>query len=124
MSGTDVRRVAPGVRLGGVSFPWRPWPLLVTLLLAAAAFLVFCLSIGAGDFPNPGLVQGSMKAIAEGGYLRDGDTPVGSIDPVRFSAMAKFLFDSSVLRDVGGNALDWPGDVSTWFDQGWRGQGS
>ena len=80
--------------------------------------------IAAGDFPNPGLVQGSMKAIAEGGYLRDGDTPVGSIDPVRFSAMAKFLFDSSVLRDVGGNALDWPGDVSTWFDQGWRGQGS
>ncbi|NED56560.1 iron chelate uptake ABC transporter family permease subunit, partial [Micromonospora aurantiaca] len=51
MSGTDVRRVAPGVRLGRVSFAWRPWPLLVTLLLAAAAFLLFCLSIGAGDFP-------------------------------------------------------------------------
>lgn len=42
---------APGVRLGRVSFVWRPWPLLVTLLLAAAAFLLFCLSIGAGDFP-------------------------------------------------------------------------
>jgi iron complex transport system permease protein len=52
MSATDLKRpVAPGVRLGRVSFVWRPWPVLVTLLLAAATFLVFCLSIGAGDFP-------------------------------------------------------------------------
>ncbi|MDL4773029.1 FecCD family ABC transporter permease [Actinomadura xylanilytica] len=52
MNGTDVQRsVAPGVRLGHVSFVWRPWPVLVTLLLAAATFLVFCLSIGVGDFP-------------------------------------------------------------------------
>lgn len=41
----------PGVRLGQVSFVWRPWLVLVTLVLAAAAFLVFCLSIGVGDFP-------------------------------------------------------------------------
>ena len=80
--------------------------------------------IAAGDFPNPGLVQGSMTAIAEGGYLRDGDTPVGSIDPERFSAMAEFLFDSGVLKGTSGIVLKWPGDVSTWFDQGWRGQGS
>ncbi|MFB4314041.1 FecCD family ABC transporter permease [Actinomadura sp. 21ATH] len=45
------RSVAPGVRFGGMSFVWRPWPVAVTLLLAAAAFLVFCLSIGVGDFP-------------------------------------------------------------------------
>ncbi|MEU1791398.1 iron chelate uptake ABC transporter family permease subunit [Streptomyces sparsogenes] len=52
MSGTDVKRsVAPGVRLGQVSFVWRPWLVSVTLLLAAATFLVFCLSIGVGDFP-------------------------------------------------------------------------
>ncbi|MEU1799804.1 iron ABC transporter permease [Streptomyces sp. NPDC019937] len=58
MSGTDVKRtvakpsvVAPGVRLGGLSFVWRPWLVGVTLLLAAAAFLVFCLSIGVGEFP-------------------------------------------------------------------------
>ncbi|WP_275558221.1 iron chelate uptake ABC transporter family permease subunit [Streptomyces sp. 5-6(2022)] len=52
MSGTDVKRsVAPGVRLGQVSFVWRPWLVGVTLLLAAATFLVFCLSIGVGDFP-------------------------------------------------------------------------
>ncbi|MFJ8752399.1 FecCD family ABC transporter permease [Streptomyces sp. NPDC102441] len=52
MNATDVkRRVAPGVRLGQVSFVWRPWIVLVTLLLATATFLVFCLSIGVGDFP-------------------------------------------------------------------------
>lgn len=43
--------LAPGVRFGQVSFVWRPWIVLVTLVLAAALFLVFCLSIGVGDFP-------------------------------------------------------------------------
>ncbi|MFJ2091387.1 FecCD family ABC transporter permease [Streptomyces sp. NPDC087901] len=43
--------LAPGVRLGQVSFVWRPWIVLVTLVLAVAVFLVFCLSIGVGDFP-------------------------------------------------------------------------
>ncbi|MFJ4097175.1 FecCD family ABC transporter permease [Kitasatospora sp. NPDC089913] len=43
--------VAPGVRFGGMSFVWRPWVVLVTLLLAAATFLLFCLSIALGDFP-------------------------------------------------------------------------
>lgn len=52
MNGTDVKSsVAPGVRLGYVSFVWRPWIVCVTLLLATATFLVFCLSIGVGDFP-------------------------------------------------------------------------
>ncbi|WP_458090687.1 FecCD family ABC transporter permease [Streptomyces malaysiensis] len=52
MNGTEVKpSVAPGVRLGHVSFVWRPWAALITLLLAAATFLVFCLSIGVGDFP-------------------------------------------------------------------------
>ncbi|MEG3630802.1 FecCD family ABC transporter permease [Streptomyces poriticola] len=64
MSGAEMKRavtpagadgaapeVAPGVRFGRVSFVWRPWMVLVTLLLAAAAFLAFCLSIGVGDFP-------------------------------------------------------------------------
>ncbi|MEU1730285.1 iron chelate uptake ABC transporter family permease subunit [Streptosporangium sp. NPDC020145] len=48
---TMKRSSAPGVRLGPVSFVWRPWMVLVTLLLAAAAFVAFCLSIGVGDFP-------------------------------------------------------------------------
>lgn len=77
------------------------------------------LLIAAGDFPNPDLVQGSMRALAQGGYLRDGDTPVGRIDPDRFSAMARFLFDSKVLKDADGAPLAWPGDVSDWFDQDW-----
>ncbi|MFE7097411.1 FecCD family ABC transporter permease [Streptomyces erythrochromogenes] len=55
VTGVDVARVkpsvAPGVRLGRVSFVWRPWLVCVTLLLAAATFLLFCLSIGVGDFP-------------------------------------------------------------------------
>ncbi|OKJ66616.1 FecCD family ABC transporter permease [Streptomyces sp. CB02460] len=52
MSDTELKAsVTPGVRVGGASFVWRPWLVLVTLLLAAAAFLVFCLSIGVGDFP-------------------------------------------------------------------------
>lgn len=77
------------------------------------------LLIKAGDFPNRDLVHGSMKAIADGGYLRDGDAPVGRIDPDRFAAMARFLFDSGVLKDAGGVARVWPGDVSGWFDQRW-----
>ncbi|MFJ6013979.1 FecCD family ABC transporter permease [Streptomyces sp. NPDC092952] len=52
---TDAARATPpmaaGVRLGRVSFVWRPWLVLVTLVLAAGAFLLFCLSIGVGDFP-------------------------------------------------------------------------
>jgi iron complex transport system permease protein len=52
MNVTDVKpSVMPGVRLGRVSFVWRPWILCVTLLLAMATFLVFCLSIGVGEFP-------------------------------------------------------------------------
>lgn len=49
---TDVKpSLPPGVRLGRVSFVWRPWLVSVSLLLAAGAFLVFCVSIGVGDFP-------------------------------------------------------------------------
>ncbi|WP_406388043.1 FecCD family ABC transporter permease [Streptomyces sp. NBC_00887] len=52
MNVTDVKpSVAPGVRLGHVSFVWRPWLLCVTLLLMTATFLVFCLSVSVGDFP-------------------------------------------------------------------------
>ncbi|GAB2926856.1 FecCD family ABC transporter permease [Nonomuraea fastidiosa] len=50
MIGTLVRGVR-GVRVGRASFVWRPWMVCATLLLAAAAFLVFCLSIALGDFP-------------------------------------------------------------------------
>lgn len=75
--------------------------------------------IAAGDFPNPDLVHGSMRAIVDGGYLRDGDTPVGKIDPARFAGMARFLFESGVLKDPAGAVLAWPGDVADWYDQRW-----
>ncbi len=75
--------------------------------------------IGAGDFPNEQLVRGSMRVIDEGGYLTDGSTPVGQIDEARLTTMAKFLYDSGVLRGTDGQPLVWPGDVSDWFDQGW-----
>ncbi|MFD5083536.1 FecCD family ABC transporter permease [Kitasatospora sp. NPDC058201] len=47
----EKRVAAPGVRFGGLSFVWRPRIVLVTLLLTAATFLGFCLSIAVGDFP-------------------------------------------------------------------------
>ncbi|MGW0288890.1 FecCD family ABC transporter permease [Streptomyces tuirus] len=70
MNVTEVKpSLPPGVRLGRVSFVWRPWLLSVTLLLAAAAFLVFCVSIAVGDFPI-GLPQ-VMATIFGGGEQVD-----------------------------------------------------
>ena len=76
--------------------------------------------IAAGDFSNPELVRGSMKMIAEGGYLRDGDTPVGQIDAARLQRMAQFLADNGVLKDAQGQVLKEPGDVGTWYNMDWR----
>ncbi len=75
--------------------------------------------MAAGDFPNPELVRGSMRAIVEGGYLRKDGAAVGKIDEVKFGAMARFLFDSGVLKSPGGEKLVWPGSVSGWIDQSW-----
>lgn len=75
--------------------------------------------IATGEFQNPDLVRGSMAALVAGHYLKDGDTPVGQIDAKRFTTMARFLFDSGVLKGPGVETLIWPGDVSDWFDQGW-----
>jgi hypothetical protein len=77
------------------------------------------LLLAAGEFPNPDLVRGSMAAIVEGGYMRDAGGAVGRIDAELFDGMARFLFDSGVLSDAGGVALEWPEDVSDWYDQGW-----
>ncbi|MCA1777631.1 MAG: ABC transporter substrate-binding protein [Loktanella sp.] len=76
--------------------------------------------IAAGDFPNEELVRGSMRVIDDGNYLTDGLIPVGQIDEERLTTMAQFLYDSGVLRGTDGEPLVWPGDVSDWFDQGWR----
>ncbi len=63
--GADGGAVPGGVRLGTVSFVWRPWPLCTAVLLAAAAFLVFCLSVGVGEFPIG--VPRVIATIAGGG---------------------------------------------------------
>ncbi|MFD4770778.1 FecCD family ABC transporter permease [Streptomyces niveus] len=73
MNETDVKgdkppvtvTVSPGVRLGRVSFVWRPWLVLVTVLLTAATFLLFCVSIGVGDFPI-GLPQVVTTLLGQG----------------------------------------------------------
>lgn len=75
--------------------------------------------INAGDFPNVDLIHGSIRVIDEGNYLTDGTTTVGQIDGERLTTMAKFLYDSGVLRGTDGQSLVWPGDVASWFDQGW-----
>ncbi|RRH72795.1 ABC transporter substrate-binding protein [Falsigemmobacter faecalis] len=78
------------------------------------------LLVQAGDFPRPELVHASMAAIMAGGWLRDESGETGRIRPERFAQMAKFLYDSGVLKDQSGQALVWPGDVSDWYDQSWR----
>ncbi len=62
---TVKRPVTPGVRFGGASFVWRPWMVLVTLLLTAAAFLIFCVSMAVGDFPI-GLPQVIATVLGQG----------------------------------------------------------
>ncbi|MGW0661074.1 FecCD family ABC transporter permease [Streptodolium elevatio] len=51
LGGPEVKPSMPtGVRLGRVSFVWRPRIVVVTLLLAVATFTVFCVSVSVGDF--------------------------------------------------------------------------
>ncbi len=77
------------------------------------------LMIAAGDFPNAALVEGSMKAIVAGNYLRDGDTPVGAIDRARLERMVGFLAENGVLKGADGAPLTDIGDLSTWYNQDW-----
>lgn len=77
------------------------------------------LLIEAGDFPNTALVEGSMNIIIKDGYLRHNDKPIGWLDTERFATMAKFLFDSGVLKSPSGETLTWPGNVSGWYNQDW-----
>lgn len=48
----ELPPIRPGIRFGTVaSMVWRPWPVAITLLIAAVAFAAFCASIRMGDFP-------------------------------------------------------------------------
>ena len=77
------------------------------------------LMIAAGDFPNAALVEGSMKAIVAGNYLRDGDTAVGAIDGARLERMVGFLAENGVLKGADGAPVADLGDLSTWYNQDW-----
>ncbi|RZS43127.1 iron complex transport system permease protein [Herbihabitans rhizosphaerae] len=60
--------VPPGLRVGRLSLVWRPWGVLVSVLLLAATFLLFCLSIGLGDF-QIGLPQVISTIFGQGDRL-------------------------------------------------------
>lgn len=75
--------------------------------------------IATGGFPNAALVEGSMALLAGEGYLLSPPHVVGEIDPAKFTAMARFLYESGVLKDNSGEIQVWPGDVSDWYDQSW-----
>ncbi|MFJ8958497.1 FecCD family ABC transporter permease [Lentzea sp. NPDC102401] len=47
---TKAPEMHRGLRVGGWSWVWRPWAVLVTVVLAALTFLIFCVSISIGDF--------------------------------------------------------------------------
>ncbi|MEU7474899.1 iron chelate uptake ABC transporter family permease subunit [Lentzea sp. NPDC042327] len=45
-----TEKMPAGLRLGDWSWVWRPWLVLAAVVLAAATFLLFCVSIAVGDF--------------------------------------------------------------------------
>ena len=69
----------------------------------------------AGMLSNPELVHASMKALIEGGYLKDPGEAVGLIDPVLINGITGFLFDAGILRDANGDPLTDLPDVSDWY---------
>jgi iron complex transport system permease protein len=59
--------VPAGVRVGRVSVRWRPWAVAVTAVLVAATVLLFCLSVGTGEFS---IGVGDVVATLLGGGSR------------------------------------------------------
>jgi NitT/TauT family transport system substrate-binding protein len=67
-----------------------------------------------GMLSNPDLVHASMRALVEGGFLRDPGEPVGLIDDSLVAGITGFLFDAGILRDANGDVLETMPDVSGW----------
>jgi len=76
----------------------------------------------AGMLSNPELVHASMKALVEGGYLRDPGEAVGVIDPQLINGIAGFLFEAGILRDAKGDPLAELPDVSDWYTNAYLAQ--
>ena len=68
-----------------------------------------------GMLANEALVHASMRALVEGGYLRDEEGIVGRINPAKIEAMGGFLHKAGILRDAEGDPLAERPDFSTWF---------
>lgn len=68
-----------------------------------------------GMLSNEELVHASMRALVEGGYLRDPGEPVGLIDADMTRDIVGFLFEAKILRDAAGEPLAQLPDVSDWF---------
>ena len=68
-----------------------------------------------GMLSNPELVRASMKALVEGGFLKDPDEPVGLIDPELITGIAGFLYQAGILRDANGDVQKAMPDVSGWY---------
>lgn len=68
-----------------------------------------------GMLSNPDLVQASMRALVDGGYLRDPGEPVGLIDPDMTREIVGFLFEAGALRGADGAPLSAAPDISDWI---------
>ncbi|MEM9107626.1 MAG: ABC transporter substrate-binding protein, partial [Pseudomonadota bacterium] len=79
---------------------------------AAASMLIE----GAGGMlTNPELVQASMTALVDGGFLQDAGEAVGLIDGGMMGNMTGFLFEAGILRDSNGDVLTERPDIASWF---------
>lgn len=67
-----------------------------------------------GMLSNPDLVHASMKALVEGGFLRDAGEPAGLIDDGLVTGITGFLFAAGILRDANGDVQKAMPDVSEW----------
>lgn len=68
-----------------------------------------------GMLSNPELVHASMKALVEGGYLKDPGEAVGQIDSAMFAEITGFLFEAGILRDGTGAVLEEMPDTRNWY---------
>lgn len=64
---------------------------------------------------DPALIDASLRALVEGGYLRSPEGAVGTIDPAKIEAMGGFLFDAGILKDADGKVPAERPDFSAYF---------
>ena len=75
-----------------------------------------------GMLSNPELVHASMRALVDGGFLKDEGEPVGLIDAGLIDGITGFLFKAGILRDANGEALAEMPDVPSWYTNAYLAQ--